>query len=54
MDEEVYYCNSCLSLHIVIRGEDDVCGNCGAVNYVSVVPFDKYLEIREESTNIKS
>ncbi len=53
-NDPVFYCNSCLSLHIVINNGDDVCGNCGAVNFVSQLPFDKYQEmINETSSEIK-
>lgn len=53
-NEPVYYCNSCLSLHILIHNNDDLCGNCGSVNFTSCVTFDKYLEIREKHSEVKS
>ncbi len=55
-NEPTYYCKSCMSLHI-IEGEDgnDICGSCGAVNFVSVVPYEEYEKIiNERNSEIKS
>lgn len=50
-DEPVYYCKACISLHILDNNGDDLCGNCGAVNFVSVVPFEEYLKIKDEDSS---
>lgn len=52
MDEPVYYCKSCLSLYIVDVNDQDICGNCGSVNFVSYVPFNEYQEIIEKNTDV--
>lgn len=54
MDEPVYYCNHCLSLYILDNNGEDVCGNCGSVNYTSHVPFDKYQEIIEKNSDVRA
>lgn len=54
MEEPVYYCKNCYSLNIRIDDNDnDVCGNCGAANFTSCVPYEKYEEIiNEKDRNI--
>ena len=49
-EEPVYYCKACLSLNIIESDGNDICNSCGAVNFVSVVPFDEYKKLRDEAS----
>lgn len=55
-DEPTYYCKSCLSLHIVVDNQgNDMCGSCGAVNFVSVVPYKDYEKMmNERDTDVRA
>ena len=49
--EPTYYCKACLSLHIVEDDGQDICGSCGAVNFVAVVPYEEYEKIANENNS---
>lgn len=54
-EEPVYYCKACLSLHIVEEHGNDLCKNCGAINFVSVIPYEDYEKmIDEKDSELKS
>jgi hypothetical protein len=56
MEEPVYYCKNCLSLNIQIDdNKNDVCGNCGAENFTSCVPYEDYEDlVNETNRNIRT